>query len=62
MSETWPEARARVPALRDLPSGSRAVHVFEAVDCMPGYDLMCLVPLQGEANKPLFIFRRRDPA
>ena len=62
VSETLPQARARVPALRDLPSGSRAVHVFEAVDCMPGYDLMCSVPLEGEADKPLFIYRRRDPS
>ena len=62
VSETLPQARARVPALRDLPSGSRAVHVFEAVDCMPGYDLMCSVPLHGNADKPLFIYRRRDPS
>lgn len=62
VSETLPQATARVPALRDLPSGSRAVHVFEAVDCMPGYDLMCSVPLEGEADKPLFIYRRRDPS
>lgn len=62
VSETLPEARRRVPALLGLPSGSRAVHVFEAVDCMPGYDLMCSVPLEGEADKPLFIYRRRDPS
>lgn len=62
VSETLPQARARVPALRDLPSGLRAVHRLEAVDCMPGYDLMCSVPLHGEADKPLFIFRRRDPS
>ena len=62
VSETLPQARARVPALRDLPPGSRAVHVFEAVDCMPGYDLMCSVPLEGNAAKPLFIYRRRDPS
>ena len=62
VSETLPEARRRVPALRDLLSGSRAVHVFEVVDCMPGYDLMCSVPLKGDASKPLFIYRRRDPS
>ncbi len=62
VSETLPEARRRVPALRDLLSGSRAVHVFDVVDCMPGYDLMCSVPLKGDASKPLFIYRRRDPS
>lgn len=62
VSETIPQAAARVPALRLLPSGSRAVDVFEVVDCMPGYDLMCSVPIDGNASKPLFIYRRRDPS
>lgn len=62
VSETVPQATARVPALRLLPSGSRAVDVFEVADCMLGYDLMCSVPIDGNANKPLFIYRRRDPS
>lgn len=69
VSETIPEARLRVPALRDLRFGrfdsirsARPIHVFEAIDCMPGYDLMCAVPLEGDPTRPLFIFRRRDPS
>lgn len=60
VSESWSEACARVPELRPLEVESvsdSAAKVFTLADCMPGYDLLSVLP-----RPTVFVYRRRDPA
>ena len=63
VSETWAESKARVPAIEafdHLPVGSSIAEVCCLLDCMPGYQLLQVLPVQP--GVVVNLFRRRDPS
>ena len=63
VSETWPEARRRVPALVEFdgePVAPNIANVCHLLDCKPGYDLQQLLHLPGGPD--VILYRRRDPS
>ena len=61
VSETWPEARRRVPALVEFdgePVAPNIANVCHLLDCKPGYDLQQLLHLPGGPD--VILYRRRD--
>ena len=63
VSETWPEARRRVPALVEFdgePVAPNIANVCHLLDCKPGYDLQQLLPIPGGPD--VILYRRRDPS
>jgi hypothetical protein len=61
VSETWPEARRRVPALVEFdgePVAPNIANVCHLLDCKPGYELHQLLHLPGGPD--VILYRRRD--
>jgi hypothetical protein len=61
VSETWAEARSRVPALVEFdgePVAPNIANVCHLLDCKPGYELHQLLHLPGGPD--VILYRRRD--